>query len=111
MLADKGLAFAIRVGPQWISSDRDRGEYRIVRDGCFRAAIPLPPAAAIKDVRAIRAQVFARDGKNNTAPARLTRINTIFALDEHFAPGTSILHWEGAADLRPGAPVLELPIP
>jgi hypothetical protein len=110
-LAEKGLAFAVRVGTQWISSDRDRSEYRIVRDGCFRAAIPLPPAATVKDVRAIRAQVFARDGKNNTATARLTRINTIFALDERFVPGTPILHWEGAAQLRPGGPPLELPIP
>jgi hypothetical protein len=110
-LAEKGLAFAVRVGTQWVSSDRDRSEYRIVRDGCFRAAIPLPPAATVKDVRAIRARVFARDGKNNTATARLTRINTIFALDERFVPGTPILHWEGAAQLRPGGPPLELPIP
>ena len=43
-LEEKALAFAIRVGTQWISSDRDRIQYRIVRDGCFRAAIPLPQA-------------------------------------------------------------------
>jgi hypothetical protein len=111
VLADKGLAFAVRLGTQWISSDRDRSDFRIVRDGCFRAAIPLPPDATLRDVRAIRTQVFAREGKNNAAPARLTRINTIFALDEHFVPGTPILHWEGAAQLRPGGPLLELPIP
>jgi hypothetical protein len=110
-LAEKGLAFAVRVGTQWISSDRDRRDFRIVRDGCFRGAIPLPPDATIKDVRVIRAQVFAREGKTNTAPARLTRINTVFTLDEHFVPGTPILHWEGAAQLRPGGPLLELPIP
>jgi hypothetical protein len=110
-LADKALAFAARVGAQWISSDRDRTDFRIVRDGCFRAAIPLPPDAAIRDVRAIRAQVFAREGKTNTLPARLTRINTLFMLDEHFVPGAPILHWEGAAQLRPGGPLLELPIP
>lgn len=110
-LAEKGLAFAVRVGTQWISSDRDRSEYRIARDGCFRAAIPLPHGATRHDVRSIRAQVFAREGKTNTAPARLTRINTIFMLDERFVPGTPILHWEGAAELQPGGPVLELPIP
>jgi hypothetical protein len=110
-LAGHALAFAVRVGTRWISSDRDRADYRIVRDGCFRAGIPLPAAATVKDVRGIRAQVFTRDGKTNSAPARLTRINTVFALDERFVPGTSILHWEGAAALRPGGPLLELAIP
>jgi hypothetical protein len=110
-LADKALAFAVRVGTRWISSDRDRSEYRIVRDGCFRAAIPLPPDATLKDVRAIRAQVFPREGKNNAAPARLMRINTLFMLDEHFVPGRPMLHWESTALLRPGGPPLELPIP
>jgi hypothetical protein len=110
-LAEKGLAFALRVGTQWISSDRDRSDFRIVRDGCFRAAIPLPAHATIRDVRALRAQVFARAGKNNATPARLTRINTAFMLDDHFVPGTSILHWEGAAELQPGGPPVELAIP
>jgi hypothetical protein len=110
-LADKALAFAVRVGTRWISSDRDRSEYRIVRYGCFRAAIPMPPGATLKDVRGIRAQVFAREGKNNTAPARLTRINTLFMLDEHFVPGRSILHWESTAQLQPGGPPFEFLIP
>ena len=110
-LAEKGLAFAVRVGTQWISSDRGRSDFRIVRDGCFRAAIPLPPNATIKDVRAIRAQVFAREGKTNTLPARLTRINTLFMLDEQFVPSRPLLHWESTAQLRPGGPLLELPIP
>jgi hypothetical protein len=110
-LAEKALAFAMRVGTEWISSDRGLREYRIVRDGCFRAAIPLPAGAGIKNVRGIRAQVFAREGRTNSAPARLTRINTVFALDEHFVPGPSVLHWEGTAQLRPGGPPLDLPIP
>jgi hypothetical protein len=110
-LAEKALAFAVKVGAQWISSDRDRTEFRIVRDGCFRAAIPLPPNSSIKDVRAIRAQVFSREGKPDTAPARLTRINTLFMLDEHFVPGKSLFHWEGTAQLKPGGPPIELPIP
>ncbi|MBA2302901.1 MAG: hypothetical protein H0W08_09725 [Acidobacteria bacterium] len=109
-LADKALTFAVRVGAQWISSDRGVSDYRIVRDGCFRAAIPLSATANLKDVRAIRAQVFAREGQTNTAPARLTRINTVFALDERFVPGTTVLHWTGAAQLRPGGPAFELAV-
>ena len=85
-----------RVAGEWISSDRGLSEFRIVRDGCFRAAIPLPARATIKDVRAIRAEVFARPGKANGAPARLVRINTLFALDEHFVPGTPAIHWTGS---------------
>ncbi len=110
-LAEKAIAFAVRVGTQWISSDRDISDYRIVRDGCFRAAIPLPATATVKDVRALRAQVFAREGKTNTAPARVTRINTVFMLDERFVPGTHILRWEGTAHLRPGGPPFELRVP
>lgn len=110
-LAEKALAFAVRVGTQWISSDRGQRAYRIVRDGCFRAAIPLPAGATMKDVRSIRAEVFAREGKTHTAPARLTRINTVFTLDQHFVPGPPILHWEGVTELRPGGPPFDLPIP
>lgn len=110
-VAEKALTFAIRVGSEWISSDRGLGDYRIVRDGCFRAAIPLPARATIKDVRAIRAEVFSRQGKANSAPARLFRINTTFALDEHFVPGTSVIHWTGSAQLQPGGPPFELPVP
>ncbi len=110
-LAEKALAFAVRVDGQWISSDRGLSDYRIVRDGCFRAAIPLPARATIKDVRAIRAEVFARQGKANGAPARLVRINTLFALDEHFVPGTPAIHWTGSTPLQPGGPPLELPVP
>ena len=109
-LADKGLAFSVRVGSLWISSDRGRA-YRIARDGCFRAAVPLPASATIKDVRGVRVQVFARDGKTNSAPARLSRINTLFALDDRFVPGASILRWQGDALLQPGGAPFEVPIP
>ena len=95
----------------WISSDRDVAEYRIVRDGCHRGAIPLPEASTIADVRAVRVQVFATAGTANAVPATLTRINTVFALDHRFAPGPSILQWRGAAPLSPGGAPFELPIP
>ena len=110
-VAEKALAFAFRVGGEWISTDRGLAEFRIVRDGCFRAAAPLPPRATIKDVAAIRAEVFARTGKANTAPAHVTRINAVFTLDELFVPTTPILTWSGDAQLQPGGRPLEVPIP
>ncbi len=57
------LAFAVRVGDNWITSDRGISEYRIVRDDCFRAAIPLPAPATGEDVRGVRVQAFEREGK------------------------------------------------
>src|SRR5436190_4075022 len=41
---------------EWIPSDRGLRQYRIVRDGCFRAAIPLPAGTHAHDVRALRVQ-------------------------------------------------------
>jgi hypothetical protein len=110
-LAGHALTLAVRVGAGWISSDRDVADYRIVRDGCHRGAIPLPDASTIADVRAIRVQVFATKDGADAAPATLTRINTIFALDHRFVPGASLLRWRGAAPLSPGGAPFELPIP
>ena len=108
---NNALTFSIRVGDQWLSSDRGVPEYRIVRDGCFRAAVPLPGGREARDIRAVRVQAFARKDKPGTGPARFTRLNTLFALDERFAPGRSILRWEGSAELTPGGPPLEIPVP
>jgi hypothetical protein len=105
------LAFAVRAGSEWIASDRGIGEYRIVRDGCFRAAIPLPPDARDTDLGAIRVQAFERDGKPAATPVRFTRLNTVFMLDEHYVPGPRLASWQGAAQLQPGGPPLEIPIP
>jgi hypothetical protein len=110
-LAGTALTFAVRVGSEWLSSDRGVEAYRIVRDGCFRGAVPLPAPATLADVRALRVQVFARDGQRGTDPARVTRINRLFALDELYIPGASVLQWEGTATIGPGGPPLELPVP
>jgi hypothetical protein len=97
--------------PWWVTSDRGVAEYRITRNGCFRAGIPLPANAGVKDVRALRVEAFARSGKAADAAARVHAINSVFALDDGFVPGRSILKWEGQAILRPGGPPLEIPIP
>jgi hypothetical protein len=110
-LAGHALTMAVRVGTEWISSDRGVAEYRIARDGCYRGAIPLPEANTIADVRAIRVHVFARVDASTAEPATLTRLNTVFALDDRFVPGPSILQWHGTASLRPGDTPFELPVP
>jgi hypothetical protein len=105
------LAFAVHAAGGWIASDRGVSEYRIVRDGCFRAAIPLPAEATGKDVRAIRVQAFEREGKPAAALVHFRRLNTVFTLDEHYIPGPSLASWQGDAVLTPGGLPLEISIP
>src|SRR5712691_3707780 len=101
---------------EWIPSDRGLRQYRIVRDGCFRAAIPLPAGTRAHDVRALRVQAFERPAAAGVPPAppglvRLTRINKVFMLDEQFLPGPSLLKWEGSETIRADGSPFEVPIP
>ncbi len=110
------LALAVQAGTEWIASDRGVREYRIVRDGCFRAAIPLPEAIREQDIRAIRAQAFARPPRNGTpppaaTPVRLTRINKIFTLDEAYRPQPTRWQWQGEKTLEPGGSPVEFTLP
>lgn len=110
------LAFAIRTKDEWIASDRGVREYRIVRDGCFRAAIPLPSTVRSDDVRAVRAQAFARLPREGSPPVpptpiRLTRINKVFTLDDAYRPGETRLQWAGEKILEPGGPPAEFALP
>jgi hypothetical protein len=105
------LTFAIRVANQWHTSDRGMPDYRIVRDGCFRAAIPLPDGYTIKDVRAMRAQAHAREGKPAAGAVRLMRVNTLFTLDEAYVPGPRTVRWQGSVELPAGGPPFEIAIP
>ena len=87
-----------------------------MRDGCFRAAIPLPAGTRAHDVRALRVQAFERPAADGVPPAppgpvRLTRINKVFMLDEQFVPGPSLLKWEGSETIRAGGSPFEVPIP
>jgi hypothetical protein len=117
-VGNAALAFAVGVGKapfeprrsalMWISSDRGLEKYRIVRDGCFRAAIPLPKGVQARDVQLLRARAFARPPAPGRAAApanrvRLRRVNTMFMLDEHYQPGPSMMqHWTGIAPIDPG---------
>jgi hypothetical protein len=110
------LSLAVRVGDEWISSDRGVREYRIARDGCFRAAIPVPASVDAQDVRAIRAQAHVRPPREGSAPppatpVRLRRINQVFMLDDRYRPGETRLRWQGDRTLEPGGPPAEFAIP
>jgi hypothetical protein len=109
------LAFAVGAGEAWIPSDRGMRQYRIMRDGCFRAAIPVPAGTRTTDLRALRVFAYERppaEGKPPVPPkpVRLTNINRLFLLDERFVPGPSLLTWQGTETIRPGGAPLEVRI-
>ena len=87
-------------------------------NGCFQAALPLPPEASREDVRALRVYAWTRlPGRNEeplpprTGRARLVRVNQLFLLDANDEPGPNLLSWSGDAPLvGEGAP-FELPVP
>ena len=115
-IGNAALALSIGVRDQWIPSDRGLRQYRIVRDGCFRIATPLPAGTRASDIRAIRVQAFERPPADGAAPAapdpvQLTRINKMFMLDERYVPGPSILKWEGSQTIRAGSAPFEVRIP
>jgi len=115
-VGDAALAFAVNARETWIASDRGVREYRIVRDGCFRAAIPLPAGMQARDLHALRVMAYTRaPAKGQPAvrprgPVMLRRVNTVFMLDERYQPGPSILHWQGAAAIDADETPFDLPI-
>jgi hypothetical protein len=115
-VGDAALAFAVGVRDGWLASDRGVAEYRIVRDGCFRAAIPLSAGLRGEDVHALRAVAYTRaPSKGRPAgrpkgPVILRRVNTVFMLDERYQPGPPLLHWQGTAAIVADGPPFDLPI-
>jgi hypothetical protein len=122
-VGNAALALAVgRFSPQsqpalaWTPSDRGLPQYRIVRDGCFTIATPLPAGTRASEVRAIRVQAFERPAARGAAPAvpnpvTLTRINKVFMLDERYLPGPSLLAWAGSQTLRAGGEPFEVKVP
>jgi hypothetical protein len=99
----------------WTASDRGRAEYRIVRDGCFRIATPMPASTKPGDIRAIRVLAHDRPPARNGGPAApgfvtLTRINKVFMLDQSYLPEASLLHWEGSSSVPLNGAPFEVPI-
>ena len=101
------MTVSVGVDGKWFSSDRGVEQYRITRNGCFRAAVPLPGNRSARDVDAIRVHAFPRQDKPAGTPSKITRINTLFALNERLAPGPRETRWEGEQIVMPGGPPFE----
>jgi hypothetical protein len=92
---------------EWLDGDRGLQDFRIVRSGCFRGAVPAPHG---KDVVAVRFKMIPvpedqpRNGSPSDAGAsaaagRVTRINQVFTLDDRYRPQPLGCSWVGALDL------------
>ena len=111
-LEGSALAFGVRVatpnGPQWFDSHRDRDQFRIVRTGCFRGAIPLPAGAG--RVEAIRFRAWRQaDSKAVHPQLRVTRVNKVFTLGDDFLPTPIEFEWKGSLQLSLDGTPAELP--
>ena len=103
------ITASVNVAGAWHSSDRGVAEYRIVRDGCFRVAIPLPGATSARDVTAIRFHAHARTDRPSSI-SRITRVNRVFSLGDLYDPAESVFQWQGDASLKAGGSPLEIGI-
>ncbi|MET0553673.1 MAG: hypothetical protein ABW221_11590 [Vicinamibacteria bacterium] len=124
---DAVIAFEVGVrageGVRWHASDGGRAEFRVARNathfpnGCFRAAVALPPGAAASSLAALRVRAHTRRPREGEAPlpagagrARLTSVNRLFLLDAHDEPGADLLKWTGDAPLAVDGAPFEIPI-
>jgi len=105
-LENAALAFSVLArdanGARWYDSDRGLPEFRIVRTGCFRGAVPLSPGAG--PAEAIRFRAFSRPPQPGVterprAAVRLTAVNKLFMLGDDYLPRPSAFNWIGALDL------------
>jgi hypothetical protein len=114
-LANAAVAFSIRAADssgsaRWYDSDRGLSEFRIVRSGCFRGAVPLPASAGRPD--AIRFRAYSRPQKDAAPPPGsvvLRRVNTVFTLDGQYQPGPPLFTWLGSIPLPLDGDWHELP--
>ena len=101
-LENAAVAFAVRVidggAARWYESDRGLSEFRIVRTGCFRGAVPVASTAGAPDAVRFRAYALPpRDGQPATlASVRLTRVNRMFVLGDDYRPRPSTYSWTGS---------------
>ena len=102
------MAFAVHAADasgqaRWFDSDHGLPQFRIVRTGCFRGAVPLPPGTGAPD--AVRFKAFTVPPKKDAPPpagpktVTLTRVNRVFTLDESYLPKKSMFTWTGSAPL------------
>jgi hypothetical protein len=114
-LSSAAVAFSLRAagadGPRWFDSDRGRPEFRIVRTGCFRGAVPLPAGAGRPD--AIRFRAYALPAREGSPPppagsVRLVRVNKVFTVNDRYQPDASLFSWTGDVSLPIGGDWHEL---
>lgn len=103
------LSFSVQAGGAWHDSDRGVPEYRVVRAGCWRGAVPLPAGVDPRSVRALRFQAHERPQRPGAGQpvterrsALLTRVNRIFTLDEQYRPAPFRFQWHGEVSLEAG---------
>ena len=106
-LTSAGVAFSVRAKDasgqlQWFDSDRGLPQFRIVRTGCFRGGVPLPPGAGAPE--AVRFKAFTLPPRNNQpspppGPVTLTRVNRVFRLGDDYVPSKSVFSWTGSVPL------------
>jgi hypothetical protein len=116
-LQNASVAFSVHApgadgNAQWFDSDRGLPQFRIVRTGCFRGAVPLPPGAGAPD--AVRFKAFTLPPKADAPPpsgpiaVTLTRVNRVFTLDEGYLPKKSLFSWTGSSPLTVNGDWVEL---
>ena len=116
-LQNAAVAFAVRAKDsagetRWFDSDRGRPQFRIVRTGCFRGAVPLPAGTTAPD--AVRFKAYTLPPRANAPPVAttpsvvLTRVNRVFALDDGYLPRPSLFTWTGSSRLVVDGEWLEL---
>lgn len=107
-LRNAAVAFAIRAKDpsgetRWFESDRGLPQFRIVRTGCFRGAVPLPAGAG--EPEAVRLRAYTLPPRPNAPPpsspaaVTLTRVNRVFTLDSDYLPKRSLFAWTGSIAL------------
>lgn len=119
-LQNAAVAFSVRArdsagDTRWFDSDRGRPQFRIVRTGCFRGAVPLPAGAGVPD--AVRFKAYTLPPRANAPPPAgepsvvLTRVNRVFGLDDGYLPRPSLFTWTGSSRLAVDGDWLELRLP
>jgi hypothetical protein len=121
VVEDARLAFDVALlqsdRPAWFASDAGGPSFRVGRSGCFRAAVALPPARGVEEVRAVRFRAHTRPPREGeralprgSGRARLERINRLFGLGADDAPAPSLFSWSGSIDLAGDGQAVEVPL-
>jgi hypothetical protein len=116
-LENAAVAFSVRAkdasgDARWFDSDRGRPQFRIVRTGCFRGAVPLPAGAGAPE--AVRFKAYTIPPRANAPPPTttpsvvLTRVNRVFGLDDGYLPRRSLFSWTGSSRLTVDGDWVEL---